>query len=83
MMKASLALTAAAFLTACSTEPEIYVAAADPAHANKRIAAAPVLAGVQTFRVTGPRDWIQSNQAVTPTQIGAVEGAAEGARRER
>lgn len=72
----------AALLSACGPEPALYIAADDPHLANERVGYRAVTGGVRAFNVTGPRDWVQSNQAVTPPE-GAGHGAAEGARRGR
>ena len=72
----------AALLSACGPDPALYIAADDPSLAHARAGYRSVTGGVRAFNVTGPGDWVQSNQAVTP-QEGAHQGTAEGAKRGR
>jgi hypothetical protein len=82
MLKIYIVSAFALFVGACGPDPTVYVAADDPLRANTRQGYQSVTSGVSAFQVTGPRDWIQSNQAVGP-QGSAGQGTAAGARRGR
>lgn len=82
MLKISLVSALALFVSACGPDPTVYVAADDPHLANTRLGYRSVTSDVRAFQVVGPRDWIQSNQAVGP-QGSARQGTTEGAGRGR
>ena len=82
MLKIFTATALGIAVGACGPDPTVYVAADDPNLARSRVGYQSVTAGVRNFQVTGPRDWIQSNQAVGHKE-GAGQDTTEGARRGR
>lgn len=68
MLRLSSCLAAALALSACvPIAPPAYLAApADPAIRVRDPVYAPVTAGVKSYEVTGPRDWIEQNREVAP-----------------